>query len=44
MFDNAYRKIPVQDEYGAQAFMANVRLGNWKVAQQVCTFDVGLPI
>jgi N-terminal acetyltransferase B complex non-catalytic subunit len=35
MFEAAYKKFPQNEEYGAQAFMANVRLGNWKGAQQV---------
>ena len=40
MFEAAYKKFPQNDEYGAQAFMANVRLGNWKAAQQVSPSEV----
>lgn len=35
MFDNAYKQQPTNEELGAQTFFANVRTGNWKVAQQV---------
>lgn len=35
MFDEAYRKVPNNEELGAQDFFANVRTGNWKSAQQV---------
>jgi hypothetical protein len=35
MFEAAYKKFPTNDEFGAQAFMAYIRLGNWKAAQQV---------
>ena len=35
MFENAYKKQPINEELGAQTFFANVRTGNWKSAQQV---------
>ena len=38
LFEWAYKKNPQSDEMGAQAFMANVRTGSWKSAQQVCPF------
>lgn len=37
MYEDAYRQQPSNEELGSQAFMANVRIGNWKAAQQVCT-------
>ena len=35
MFDDAFKQQPTNEELGAQTFFANVRTGNWKVAQQV---------
>lgn len=35
MYDEAYKKQPGDEELGAQTFMANAKIGNWKVAQQV---------
>jgi hypothetical protein len=37
MYDEAYKKQPGNEELGAQTFMANAKIGNWKVAQQVNT-------
>ncbi|KZS91044.1 TPR-like protein [Sistotremastrum niveocremeum HHB9708] len=37
MYEDAYKKNPTNEELGAQTFMANVRVGNWKAAQQVAT-------
>ena len=37
MYEDAYKQQPGNEELGSQAFMANVRIGNWKSAQQVCT-------
>lgn len=36
MFDNAYKLQPNSEDLGTQTFQANVRVGNWKAAQQVC--------
>lgn len=36
MYEDAYKQQPSNEELGSQAFMANVRIGNWKSAQQVC--------
>ena len=35
MYDDAFKKKPNNEELGAQTFMANVRVGQWKIAQQV---------
>ncbi len=35
MFDNAYKQQPNNEDLGTQTFQANVRVGNWKAAQQV---------
>jgi len=35
MYDEAYKKQPGNEELGAQTFMANAKISNWKVAQQV---------
>lgn len=35
MYEDAYKQQPGNEELGSQAFMANVRIGNWKAAQQV---------
>ncbi|KAH7096936.1 N-acetyltransferase B complex non catalytic subunit-domain-containing protein [Auriculariales sp. MPI-PUGE-AT-0066] len=37
MFDAAYKQAPGDEELGAQAFMANVRVGHWKAAQLLAT-------
>ncbi|KIJ41164.1 hypothetical protein M422DRAFT_31798, partial [Sphaerobolus stellatus SS14] len=37
MYDEAYKKQPNNEELGAQTFMANAKISNWKVAQQVST-------
>ena len=44
MFDNAYKQQPTNEELGAQTFFANVRTGNWKVAQQVCYPEIVLNV
>jgi hypothetical protein len=40
MFDHAYKQQPTNEELGAQTFFANVRTGQWKVAQQVIPLSV----
>lgn len=35
MCEEAYKSQPQNEEYGAQAFFANIRNGNWKSAQQI---------
>lgn len=35
MFEEAYKQQPANEELGAQTFFANIRAGNWKLAQQV---------
>ena len=35
MYDEAFKKQPGNEELGAQAFMANAKISNWKIAQQV---------
>lgn len=40
MFENAYKQQPLNEELAAQTFFANVRTGNWKTAQQVCSYDI----
>ncbi|KAF5315874.1 hypothetical protein D9611_004760 [Ephemerocybe angulata] len=37
MFEEAYKRQPTNEEYGAQTFFANIRAGNWKSAQQIAT-------
>ncbi|KAI0726631.1 actin cytoskeleton organization protein [Fomitopsis betulina] len=37
MYEDAYKQQPSNEELGSQAFMANVRIGNWKSAQQIAT-------
>jgi N-terminal acetyltransferase B complex non-catalytic subunit len=37
MYEEAYKRQPTNEELGAQTFFAQVRTGNWKNAQQVCT-------
>ncbi|KAH9935019.1 N-acetyltransferase B complex non catalytic subunit-domain-containing protein [Fomitopsis serialis] len=37
MYEDAYKQHPTNEELGTQAFMANVRIGNWKAAQQIAT-------
>ncbi|EJD43211.1 hypothetical protein AURDEDRAFT_114786 [Auricularia subglabra TFB-10046 SS5] len=37
MFEEAYKQHPQDEELGAQAFMANIKLGNWKPAQLLAT-------
>ena len=38
LFEEAFKQQPDNDELGRQAFFANVRAGNWKVAQLVRIF------
>ena len=35
MYEDAFRQQPANEELGAQTFFANVRVANWKAAQQV---------
>ena len=35
LFEDAFKQQPDNDEFGRQAFFANVRAGNWKAAQLV---------
>jgi hypothetical protein len=35
LFEDAFKQQPDNDEFGRQAFFANVRTGNWKAAQLV---------
>ena len=35
MYEDAYKQQPANEELGTQTFFANVRIGNWKAAQQV---------
>jgi len=35
MFEDAYKRQPLNEELGTQAFYANVRTGNWKTGQLV---------
>ena len=35
MYEDAYKQQPGNEELGSQTFFANVRIGNWKAAQQV---------
>ncbi|KII88399.1 hypothetical protein PLICRDRAFT_54238 [Plicaturopsis crispa FD-325 SS-3] len=37
MFEDAFKQQPENEELGTQTFFANVRTGNWKVAQQIAT-------
>ncbi|CAL1704660.1 unnamed protein product [Somion occarium] len=37
MFETAYKQHPQNEDLGTQTFFANVRVGNWKAAQQVAT-------
>ncbi|KAG6336410.1 hypothetical protein ID866_2683 [Astraeus odoratus] len=37
MCEEAYKAQPQNEEYGAQAFFAHIRAGNWKSAQQIST-------
>ncbi|EPQ58725.1 hypothetical protein GLOTRDRAFT_13884, partial [Gloeophyllum trabeum ATCC 11539] len=37
MFEEAFKAQPFNEEYGAQTFFANARIGNWKAAQLVAT-------
>ncbi|KAI0807388.1 N-acetyltransferase B complex non catalytic subunit-domain-containing protein [Fomes fomentarius] len=37
MYDDAYKQQPANEELGTQTFFANVRIGNWKAAQQIAT-------
>lgn len=38
MYEDAFKHQPGNEELGSQTFMANVRIGNWKAAQQVRSF------
>ena len=38
MYEDAYKQQPANEELGTQTFFANVRIGNWKAAQQVSRF------
>ena len=35
MFEEAFKQEPTNEDLGAQTFLANVRAGHWKAAQQV---------
>jgi N-terminal acetyltransferase B complex non-catalytic subunit len=35
MFDDAYKKEPMNEDLAFQTFFSNARVGNWKAAQQV---------
>ncbi|GBE82163.1 hypothetical protein SCP_0405430 [Sparassis crispa] len=37
MYEEAYKQQPNNEELGSQTFFANVRIGNWKAAQQIAT-------
>ncbi|TBU65814.1 N-acetyltransferase B complex non catalytic subunit-domain-containing protein [Dichomitus squalens] len=37
MYEDAYKQQPANEELGTQTFFANVRIGNWKAAQQIAT-------
>ncbi|OBZ75813.1 N-alpha-acetyltransferase 25, NatB auxiliary subunit [Grifola frondosa] len=37
MYEDAYKSNPTNEELGSQTFFANVRIGNWKAAQQIAT-------
>ncbi|RXW20882.1 hypothetical protein EST38_g4951 [Candolleomyces aberdarensis] len=37
MFEEAFKRVPANEEFGVQTFFANIRAGNWKSAQQVAT-------
>ncbi|KAJ7097819.1 actin cytoskeleton organization protein [Mycena belliarum] len=37
MFEEAYKQQPANEELAAQTFFANVRVLNWKAAQQIAT-------
>lgn len=40
MFEEAYKQQPLNEELGAQTFFANVRAGQWKSAQLVCSLGI----
>lgn len=40
LFEEAFKQQPDNDEFGRQAFFANVRAGNWKAAQLVRFLNV----
>lgn len=35
MFEEAFKKVPTNEEMGAQTFFANIRTANWKSGQLV---------
>ncbi|KAJ2932908.1 hypothetical protein H1R20_g4212, partial [Candolleomyces eurysporus] len=37
MYEEAFKRVPANEEFGVQTFFANIRAGNWKSAQQVAT-------
>ncbi|KZV90135.1 hypothetical protein EXIGLDRAFT_720622 [Exidia glandulosa HHB12029] len=37
LFEEAFKQAPHDEELGSQAFMANIRVGNWKPAQLLAT-------
>ncbi|KJA27088.1 hypothetical protein HYPSUDRAFT_35639 [Hypholoma sublateritium FD-334 SS-4] len=37
MFEEAFKKLPTNEDLGAQTFFANVRANRWKSAQQIAT-------
>ncbi|KAI0748133.1 N-acetyltransferase B complex non catalytic subunit-domain-containing protein [Daedaleopsis nitida] len=37
MYEDAYKQQPANEELGTQTFYANVRIGNWKAAQQIAS-------
>ena len=40
MYDTAWRQQPGNDELAIHTFSANARTGNWKAAQQACTYNL----
>ena len=42
MFEEAFKKVPTNEDMGAQTFFANIRTANWKSGQQVliCACDI----
>ncbi|OCH92238.1 hypothetical protein OBBRIDRAFT_791472 [Obba rivulosa] len=37
MYEDAFKQQPNNEDLGSQTFFANVRIGNWKAAQQIAT-------
>jgi hypothetical protein len=42
MFEEAFKKVPTNEDMGAQTFFANIRTANWKSGQQVliCAYNM----